>query len=89
MTKEKLQYYISQYNNSRMYTIWDVYKSPSQNKVKAYYDCLIEMRSVNGFDFRILYKNSQFFAIAWRYWDKGNCIRVRTAKKAYCGRMEA
>ena len=86
---DKLMHYISLYRKSNMYTIWDAYKHPSKRKVQAYYDCLMEMRSVNGSDFRILYKNSQFFAIAWRYWDKGNCIRVRTKTESYCGRMEA
>ena len=86
---DKLMYYINLYKNSNMYTIWDAYKNPSEKKVDIYYKCLLEMRSVNGFDFRILYKNSQFFAIAWRYWDKCNCIRIRTATESYCGRMEA
>lgn len=50
-------------------TLYDIYKTVSHNKVKAYNDCLILCRELNGHDYKVCSGNTFNFTFAFRYTD--------------------
>lgn len=64
MTKRQKQI-IDNYNNSRNYSLYDVYNNFSVFKARAEKDILNEMASVSGWGYKILGANSCSFSCAY------------------------
>jgi hypothetical protein len=66
MTKKQAQY-IRMYNRSTERSIFDAYKTPSDNKVRIYYRCVEMMRTLQGHDGRVISHSCHFFSFAFLY----------------------
>ena len=68
MTKKNTGFYDS-YMRSNAVTLSDVYKSPSDRKVRAEELILREMDKLSGFDPRIVGSSCHYFSMAFTYPD--------------------
>ena len=85
MTKKQKQM-LNSYVNSNIRTIYEAYREPSNNKLKAYEYCKADMVAHNGFDFRITGVSSHYFSCAYRYIDTDGNTRLvyHTHANRYC-----
>ena len=84
MTKKQQQmlWNVTHSNNESLY---DVYKSFSNDKRLAYDYCTYQMSRKNGFNFRITSATSFFFSCGFLYYDENNHLRCRyyTGRNTY------
>ena len=78
-TKKGLRF-ISQYNSSLMYNIYDAYTRPSSAKIRIYNYWAQEAKKDKIGDFKITAASSNFFTVAWPTADG---LRVETAGNSY------
>ena len=77
MTKKNSGWY-DNYLRADAVTLRDVYKNPSDKKVRAEYCILREMDRLRGFDPRIIYGGCHFFSMAFTYPDpETGALRLR------------
>ena len=65
------------YNHSDIYSIFDAYKNPSQNKIRAYNFCINDEIAHNGYNGKITGAGCQFFSYAFKYIGKNGEERLR------------
>ncbi len=84
MTK-KQQQMLWQVTHSNNTDLFDVYKSFSADKRRAYYYCLNEMYRKDGFNFRITAANCSFFCCGFLYYDENKRLNCRyyTGRNTY------
>lgn len=84
MTK-KQQKMLWRVGHSENETLYDVYKTFSQEKYLAYERCKGEMYRKNGFNFRITSKNTFLFTCGFLYYDENKHLKCRyfTAQNVY------
>ena len=84
MTK-KQQQMLWQVTHSNNTDLFDVYKSFSVDKRRAYYYCLNEMYRKDGFNFRITSASCSFFCCGFLYYDENKhlCCRYYTGRNTY------
>lgn len=84
MTK-KQQQMLWQVTHSNNTDLFDVYKSFSADKRRAYYYCLNEMYRKDGFNFRITSASGSFFCCGFLYYDENKHLRCRyyTGRNTY------
>ena len=63
---------IERYANSNMYSVFDAYAQPSEQKIRAEKMIRVEMDMYNGYDYRILSYNTFRFTCAYKYEDMKN-----------------
>lgn len=73
MTQKEKQY-CTRYIHANMHSLFEVYKNPSQAKILAYMNIKIKMIHDEGYDFRILSHNNQFFSCAYKIRIKDNSL---------------
>lgn len=61
---KKGMHYINAYERSKATCPHDVYKTPSCNKMQAYYDCMEDAEKHNAENMRIIGHNCNFFSCA-------------------------
>ena len=61
---KKGMHYINAYERSKATCLHDVYKTPSCNKMQAYYDCMEDAEKHNAENMRIIGHNSSLFSCA-------------------------
>ena len=66
-------------------SLYDVYKSFSDSKYRAYDYCIYEMHRKDGFNFRITSANCNFFCCGFLYYDENNRLNCRyyTGRNTY------
>lgn len=77
---------IERYANSNMYSVYDAYQQPSEQKVRAERMIHIEMDQYNGYDYRILSYNTFRFTCAYKYEDMNTGeirLRIHTSDHVY------
>lgn len=57
------------YEHAEARSIYEAYRQPSYNKVRAFRDCEAAKASKNGYDARIPSASCHFFTYAFRYRD--------------------
>ena len=84
MTKKQQQMFKA-VHDSEYTVLYDVYKSFSDDKRRAFYYCLNEMYSKKGFYFRITSANCNFFCCGFLYYDENNRLKCRyyTGRNTY------
>lgn len=84
MTKKQKQmlWAVTHSNNESLY---DVYKSFSDSKYRAYDYCKYEMHRKDGFNFRITSVSCHFFSCGFLYYDENKHLRCRyyTGRNTY------
>lgn len=84
MTKKEQQmlWSVTHSNNESLY---DVYKSFSDSKYRAYDYCKYEMYRKDGFNFRITSVSCHFFSCGFLYYDGDKRLRCRyyTGRNTY------
>ena len=84
MTKKQQQmfYAVTHSNNESLY---DVYKTFSDSKYRAYDYCKDEMRLKDGFNFRITSANTFSFSCGFLYYDNDKHLHCRyyTSQNVY------
>ena len=84
MTKKQQQmlWKVTHSNNTDLY---DVYKSFSDDKRRAYDYCKYEMHRKDGFNFRVTSANCNFFCCGFLYYDNDKRLRCRyyTGRNTY------
>ena len=65
--------------------LFDVYKSFSDDKRRAYYYCIYEMHLKDGFNFRITSAISYSFSCGFLYYDENKHLKCRyyTSQNVY------
>ena len=58
-------------------SLFDVYKSFSDNKRRAFDYCIYEMHRKGGFNFRITSVSSSFFCCGFLYYDENKRLNCR------------
>lgn len=76
MTK-KQQQMLWQVTHSTNESLYDVYKSFSDSKYRAYDYCRYEMHRKDGFNFRITAANTFVFSCGFLYYDDDKHLRCR------------
>lgn len=72
------------YEHAKARYLWEAYERPSYAKVRAYNDCLADMRAHSGYGQRITGASSHFFSFAFRYDDEaGMHLRYHTHKNVF------
>jgi hypothetical protein len=66
MTKKNMAY-VEAYKRATARHLYECYRNPSTKKRAAWHNCYDRMRSLDGYDIRILSHNVQFFTCAYRY----------------------
>ena len=66
-------------------SLYDVYKSFSDSKYRAYDYCIYEMYRKDGFNFRITSATCNFFSCGFLYYDKDKHLHCRyyTGRNTY------
>ena len=84
MTK-KQQAMLWKVTHSSNESLYDVYKSFSDSKNRAYDYCIYEMHRKDGFNFRITSASCFFFCCGFLYYDENKQLRCRyfTGKNTY------
>ena len=84
MTK-KQQQMLKAVHDSEYTDLYDVYKSFSDDKRRAFYYCLNEMYSKKGFYFRITSANTFSFSCGFLYYDENGYLHCRyyTGRNTY------
>ena len=72
--QQKMLWKVTHSNNTNLY---DVYKSFSDDKRRAFNYCLIQKYSENGFNFRITSANSFSFSCGFLYYDENKHLKCR------------
>ena len=74
-----------QVTHSNNTDLFDVYKSFSDDKRRAFYYCLNEMYSKDGFNFRITSATCNFFCCGFLYYDENKHLKCRyyTGRNTY------
>ena len=84
MTKKQkaMLWKVTHSNNESLY---DVYKSFSDSKYRAYDYCIYEMYRKDGFNFRITSATCNFFSCGFLYYDKDKHLHCRyyTGRNTY------
>ena len=65
-TSKRGMHYICAYERSKATNLHDVYKTPSCNKMHAYYDCMKDAENHGAENMRIIGHNCNFFSCAAR-----------------------
>ena len=76
MTK-KQQAMLWKVTHSSNESLYDVYKSFSDSKYRAYDYCIYEMHRKYGFNFRITSTNTYHFSCGFLYYDEDKHLRCR------------
>ena len=77
MTKKEQAMY-EQYLKSTNYFLDNVYKNPSWNKKRAFWDVFDrDIAAYHAFDFRVCSANTFSFSMACKYFDNDNKLRLR------------
>ena len=63
-TSKRGMHYINAYERSKATCLHDVYKTPSCNKMQAYYDCMEDAENHGAENMRIIGHNSSIFSCA-------------------------
>ena len=72
------------YGHATAKTLWEAYERPSYAKVRAYNDCLADMRAHSGYGQRITGASSHFFSFAFLYdAEDGKHLRYHTHKNVF------
>lgn len=71
--------YWNRYRYATRTNIYEAYKRPSAEKVKADYFCRRRMAEEDGHGYRIISYNCHFFIVAWQ---TANGLRIETAYKS-------
>ena len=84
MTKKQQQMFKA-VHDSEYCNLYDVYKSFSDAKRRAYDYCIYEMHRKNGFYFRITDANCNFFCCGFLYYDENKRLHCRyyTGRNTY------
>ena len=83
MTK-KQQQMLWQVTHSNNESLYDVYKTFSDSKYRAYDYCRYEMHRKDGFNFRITSTNCHFFSCGFLYYDNKHLrCRYYTGRNTY------
>lgn len=84
MTK-KQKHMLWNVTHSSKESLYDVYKTFSQDKYLAYERCKGEMYCKEGFNFRITSANTYYFSCGFLYYDENKRLRCRyyTGQKVY------
>lgn len=84
MTKFERQLYRN-YEEATMYTIYDAYKRPSQDKIDAYESCVRRCLAMHGGPWCIPSKNIQCFTFAFMYHKEDGTawLHYETAQNTY------
>ena len=77
---KKAKHYISAYNRSEIYDIYQAYEKPSTAKTRADYSCRMMMQSEGGHNYKIIGYNCNFFTVAWI---AGKDLRIETAYNSF------
>ena len=80
--QQQMLWNVTHSNNTDLF---DVYKSFSDDKRRAYYYCLNEMYNKDGFNFRITSANTFSFACGFLYYDEDKHLHCRyyTSQSTY------
>lgn len=65
ITGKKADCFRYRFTHSEARTLYDVYRKPSENKIRAYEQCREKCSSQFGYNFRILSHTSQCFTCGW------------------------
>lgn len=71
---KKMQHFWNSYKSAlkhHLATLQDVYKNPSDKKIKAYEQCVKIFNNLNGRDFAIISSNRSVFTVAFIYTEDG------------------
>lgn len=71
---EKMQHFWNNYKSAlrhHLATLQDVYKNPSDKKIKAYEQCVKIFNNLNGRDFAIISSSRSVFTVAFIYIEDG------------------
>ena len=84
MTKKQQQMFKA-VHDSEYTDLFDVYKTFSDDKRRAFYYCLNEMYLKDGFNFRITSANTFSFSCGFLYYDDDKHLRCRyyTGRNTY------
>ena len=82
---KKQQQMLWKVTHSNNTDLFDVYKSFSQKKYRAFDNCIYEMRRKNGFNFRITSANTFSFSCGFLYYDEDKRLHCRyyTSQNTY------
>ena len=68
--KRQAESALKSFYNSNMETIFKAYKSPSKAKQKAFYHCVNTCAKYNGYNLRVISKNTNFFTCGFLFMDE-------------------
>lgn len=80
---KKTKSFKAKYLYSNDFSLFHVYKNPSQSKRHAYYECRAKCVDMGGWGFKILSFNSQVFTCGWLYSDKETGVIMLNVETAY------
>lgn len=78
--------FVQAYAGSNNISLYDVYNKPSQYKLNAENECIMQMQHENGWNYRILSYNTFAFTCGWLIEDAETgelMLRVETPENSY------
>lgn len=89
---KKIQHFWNNYKSAlkhHLVTLQDVYKKPSDKKLKAYVQCVKTFNDLRGRDFAIISSNKNVFTVAFIYIEDGKeWFLVETATDQYISEIK-
>ena len=77
---KKAQAFINAYNRSNIFDLYEAYANPSPAKCRANYSCRMMMQRENGYGYKIIGYNCNYFTVAWI---AGKDLRIETACNSF------
>ena len=77
---KQAQHFINAYNSSDIFSIREAYANPSTAKTRADYNCRMMMQRENGYGYKIIGYNCNYFTVAWI---AGKNLRIETACNSF------
>lgn len=71
MTNKEKQF-LNKYNKADCYYVKEFYQRPSWRKIAIEHAIIIEMRNYNGYDYKVVGGNCNFFTCGYKYTDNNN-----------------